>query len=164
MRRLSKCPRAGWMRRVLSPRSDRLFGCNSIFHLTDRFSLRKMASRGKFLLRCGSAPTALSQQQLISNPAMRSTKVLSSCLKIGFDSVLRRVLLVLVLAGIFLPGFTRDAQAQERCGLAKDFMVQALERVKIGATSEIEDGLQLLKHANEQCTSFGDAWYYRSLF
>ena len=95
---------------------------------------------------------------------MRSTKVLSSCLKIGFDFALRRLLLLLVLAGILLPGFTRDAQAQERCALAKDFMVQALEHVKTGATSEIEDGLQLLKHANEQCTSFGDAWYYRSLF
>jgi hypothetical protein len=48
--------------------------------------------------------------------------------------------------------------------LAKDFMVQALEHIKTGATNEVEDGLQLLKHANEQCASFGDAWYYRSLF
>ncbi len=51
-----------------------------------------------------------------------------------------------------------------KCGAAKDLMVQALERVKTGAQSEVEDGLQLLKHANEVCPSFGDAWYYRSLF
>ncbi len=43
-------------------------------------------------------------------------------------------------------------------------MVQALEHIKTGSREEIEDGLQLLKHANEQCTSLGDAWYYRSLF
>jgi uncharacterized caspase-like protein len=48
--------------------------------------------------------------------------------------------------------------------LAKDFMVQALEQIKTGSTEEAEDGLQLLKHANEQCASLGDAWYYRSLF
>ncbi len=52
----------------------------------------------------------------------------------------------------------------ERCGVAKDFMVQALERIKTGAPGEVEDGLQLLKHANGVCASFGDAWYYRSLF
>jgi hypothetical protein len=52
----------------------------------------------------------------------------------------------------------------ERCGVAKDFMVQALERIKTGAANEVEDGLQLLKHANAVCISFGDAWYYRSLF
>jgi hypothetical protein len=54
--------------------------------------------------------------------------------------------------------------AQERCGVAQDFMVQALERIKTGSSSEVGDGLQLLKHANEVCTSLGDAWYYRSLF
>jgi len=43
-------------------------------------------------------------------------------------------------------------------------MVQALEQIKTGSREEVEDGLQLLKHANEQCTSLGDAWYYRSLF
>ena len=52
----------------------------------------------------------------------------------------------------------------ERCGLAKDFMVQALEQIKTGSREEVEDGLQLLKHSNEQCMSLGDAWYYRSLF
>jgi caspase domain-containing protein len=56
------------------------------------------------------------------------------------------------------------AQNEERCGIAKDYMVQALEQIKTGEREEAEDGLQLLKHANEQCTSLGDAWYYRSLF
>src|SRR5258708_2555019 len=67
----------------------------------------------------------------------------------------------LISAGLVLPN---PCFAQERCGLAKDFMVQALERIKTGATNEVEDGLQLLKHANEQCLNLGDAWYYRSLF
>jgi len=52
----------------------------------------------------------------------------------------------------------------ERCGAAKDFVNQALEQIKSGKISEVEDGLQLLKHASELCTSLGDAWYYRSLF
>ena len=43
-------------------------------------------------------------------------------------------------------------------------MVQALEQIKTGATPEVEDGLQLLKHSIETCASFGDSWYYRSLF
>jgi hypothetical protein len=57
------------------------------------------------------------------------------------------------------------ARAQgERCGVGKDFEFQALEQIKTGVQSEVEDGLQLLKHATEICPSFGDAWYYRSLF
>jgi uncharacterized caspase-like protein len=52
----------------------------------------------------------------------------------------------------------------ERCGVSKDFEVQALEQIKTGAAPEVEDGLQLLKHATEVCASFGDAWYYRSVF
>jgi hypothetical protein len=71
------------------------------------------------------------------------------------------LLLLLVAAGLVLP---HPCVAQERCGLAKDFMVQALEQIKTGTANEAEDGLQLLKHANEQCASLGDAWYYRSLF
>jgi uncharacterized caspase-like protein len=43
-------------------------------------------------------------------------------------------------------------------------MVQALERIKTGSNNEVADGLQLLKHSNEVCTSLGDSWYYRSLF
>jgi uncharacterized caspase-like protein len=66
---------------------------------------------------------------------------------------------------LFVSGFTPAAHAQgERCGVSKDFEVQALEQIKTGAASEVEDGLQLLKHATEVCASFGDAWYYRSLF
>ena len=62
-------------------------------------------------------------------------------------------------------GVAPVAHAQgERCGVSKDFEVQALEQIKTGATSEVEDGLQLLKHATEVCASLGDAWYYRSLF
>jgi hypothetical protein len=62
-----------------------------------------------------------------------------------------------------LPAATTHAQG-EKCGVSKDFEVQALEQIKTGATPEVEDGLQLLKHATEVCASFGDAWYYRSLF
>jgi len=66
---------------------------------------------------------------------------------------------------LFVCGVAPAAHAQgERCGVSKDFEVQALEQIKSGAASEVEDGLQLLKHATEVCASFGDAWYYRSLF
>ncbi len=66
---------------------------------------------------------------------------------------------------LFITGVVPTARAQgERCGVSKDFEVQALEQIKTGATTEVEDGLQLLKHATEVCASFGDAWYYRSLF
>src|ERR1041385_8625382 len=54
--------------------------------------------------------------------------------------------------------------AQERCGAGKDLMFQALERVSTGSNAEVENGLQLLKHANALCPTLGDAWYYRSLF
>src|ERR1700758_2451204 len=61
--------------------------------------------------------------------------------------------------------FSAPAHAQgERCGVAKDLMVQALERIKTGTAAEVADGLELLKHANQVCISLGDAWYYRSLF
>jgi hypothetical protein len=64
-----------------------------------------------------------------------------------------------------ISSFSPAARAQgERCGVSKDFEVQALEQIKTGASAEVEDGLQLLKHATEVCASFGDAWYYRSLF
>jgi len=73
----------------------------------------------------------------------------------------RAAILVLLFISIAAPA----AHAQgERCGVSKDFEVQALEQIKTGANSEVEDGLQLLKHATEVCASFGDAWYYRSLF
>jgi hypothetical protein len=72
---------------------------------------------------------------------------------------IRAVSLTLACILLAAPSF-----AQGRCGLAKDFVVQALEHVKAGSSVEVEDGLQLLKHANETCASLGDAWYYRSLF
>jgi hypothetical protein len=65
----------------------------------------------------------------------------------------------------FVTSLAPPAHAQgERCGVSKDFEVQALEQIKAGAASEVEDGLQLLKLATETCASFGDAWYYRSPF
>ncbi len=77
------------------------------------------------------------------------------------NSFWTRTILLLLLVW----GAAPRARAQgERCGVSKDFEVQALEQIKTGATSEVEDGLQLLKHATEVCASFGDAWYYRSLF
>jgi hypothetical protein len=72
-------------------------------------------------------------------------------------------LLFMLVSEVLLSGM-HPCVAQERCALAKDFTVQALEQIKTGATNEVEDGLQLLKHANELCASLGDAWYYRSLF
>jgi hypothetical protein len=57
-----------------------------------------------------------------------------------------------------------QAIAQDNCGEGRDFVVQALEQIKTGTPSEVEAGLQLLKHANSVCVSSGDAWYYRSLF
>jgi len=57
-----------------------------------------------------------------------------------------------------------SVSAQQHCGVGRDFMVQALERVKTGSPGEVENGLQLLKHAVEVCAGLGDAWYYRSLF
>jgi len=66
---------------------------------------------------------------------------------------------ILVAIVLLVPGY-----AQERCGLAKDLMVRALERVHAGSESkDLEDALQLLKHSTEQCSVLGDAWYYRSL-
>ncbi|HST09677.1 MAG TPA: caspase family protein, partial [Terriglobales bacterium] len=76
-------------------------------------------------------------------------------------SLLRLILICIGLQLIPRLGF---AEGEERCGIAKDYMVQALEQIKTGSREEAEDGLQLLKHANEQCTILGDAWYYRSLF
>ena len=57
------------------------------------------------------------------------------------------------------------ACAEELCGAAKDMVVRALERISPANTSsDLEDALQLLKHASEECPELGDAWYYRSLF
>ena len=51
-----------------------------------------------------------------------------------------------------------------RCGAGKDLVVQALERISPqSGASAFEDALQLLKHAIQECSELGDAWYYRSL-
>ena len=68
-----------------------------------------------------------------------------------------------LVAAIVLFGFG-ISEAQESCGLAKDLMVRALERIHPGGpAAELDEALQLLKHATEQCSSLGDAWYYRSV-
>jgi hypothetical protein len=65
---------------------------------------------------------------------------------------------------VVLAAFDPAAIAQDQCNLAKDIVVQALERIKTGTIEEAGDGLQLLKHATEVCINSGDAWYYRSVF
>jgi uncharacterized caspase-like protein len=77
---------------------------------------------------------------------------------------MRRTVTILALALLAtLPA--PSAHAQGECGAAQDFVVQAREKITPGAANaDLEDGLQLLKHANELCAESGDAWYYRSLF
>lgn len=68
-----------------------------------------------------------------------------------------------IAAAILLVAAT--AQAQERCGAAQDLVVRAIERLTPGGpNSEVEDALQLVKHATELCAGLGDAWYFRSVF
>jgi hypothetical protein len=74
------------------------------------------------------------------------------------------ILSAIWLAISLLLAFPRGIAAQDQCNLAKDLVVQGLERVKTGANDEVGDGLQLLKHGTEVCINSGDAWYYRSLF
>ena len=72
---------------------------------------------------------------------------------------------ILRAAPFFLLFVSPNAFAQgEKCGAAKDLVVQGLEQIKTGTQDEIGNGLQLLKHASEVCPTYGDAWYYRSLF
>lgn len=53
----------------------------------------------------------------------------------------------------------------QSCGAAHDLVNRALERVRAHNTNhELEDSLELLKLAVQECSEFGDAWYYRSLF
>jgi hypothetical protein len=68
---------------------------------------------------------------------------------------------LLVVAHVLAP----LSRAQDLCGASKDLVVRALERIAPANTpGDLEDALQLLKHASEQCPELGDAWYYRSLF
>jgi len=76
------------------------------------------------------------------------------------SSIARVICSAIIVLGVF----GRRAAAQDQCNLAKDLVVQALERIKTGTNDEVGDGLQLLKHATEVCINSGDAWYYRFLF
>jgi hypothetical protein len=59
-----------------------------------------------------------------------------------------------------MPAWGQD----DRCGAGKDLVVQALERISPQSNNEaFEDALQLLKHAVQECSELGDAWYYRGL-
>src|ERR1700722_6747167 len=77
---------------------------------------------------------------------------------------MRRFLPLVLFVMSLVIVFSSEIAAQDQCNLAKDLVVQALERVKTGTNDEVGDGLQLLKHATEVCINSGDAWYYRSLF
>ncbi len=70
----------------------------------------------------------------------------------------------LVLLGA-LPAAWMSAWSQDdRCGAGKDLVVQALERISPQSNNDaFEDALQLLKHAVQECSELGDAWYYRGL-
>lgn len=72
----------------------------------------------------------------------------------------RQLVLWCLLAGLLCA----SVQAQERCGVGKDLVLQTLERVHPGSNpSAMQDGVELLKHAISTCPTLGDAWYYRSL-
>ncbi len=63
-------------------------------------------------------------------------------------------------AGLCVPAWGQGV----RCGAGKDLVVQALERITPQSDNgAFEDALQLLKHAVQECSELGDAWYYRSL-
>jgi uncharacterized caspase-like protein len=72
----------------------------------------------------------------------------------------RLIYLMLTLALVGLP-----ARAQERCGTAKDSVVQAREKARPGLRhEELEESYQQLKRANGFCPAMGDAYYYRYLY
>ncbi len=70
-----------------------------------------------------------------------------------------------MLIAALVCGVAPRARAQDgRCGAGVDLVVQALEKMTAGAsTDQLEDADQLLKRAAELCGELGDAWYYRSL-
>ena len=58
-----------------------------------------------------------------------------------------------------------SASAQQMCGVAKDYVVQAREKAGPGLDrTELERQFQQLKRATEYCAALGDAYYYRHLF
>jgi uncharacterized caspase-like protein len=72
---------------------------------------------------------------------------------------------IAVLAVALVAMFGPRAHAEGECGAAQDFVVQAREKISPQASpSDREDGLELLKHANQLCPESGDAWYYRAQF
>ena len=81
-------------------------------------------------------------------------------MKIGSSIQLKRIV---ILAACIVLCVSANAQ-DDRCGAGKDLVVQALERISPnGHNDAFEDALQLLKHAVQECSELGDAWYYRSL-
>jgi hypothetical protein len=76
------------------------------------------------------------------------------------SSIAKVIATIFALLAFCVPG----AVAQDQCNLAKDLVVQALERIKTGTNEEAGNGLQLLRNATDVCINAGDAWYYRSLF
>lgn len=79
---------------------------------------------------------------------------------------MRSSVLAAAVGSALLAAFTcAPARADDMmCGGGKDLMVQALERVTpTSGNSDLEDALELLKHAVSSCAELGDAWYYRSL-
>ena len=70
-----------------------------------------------------------------------------------------------LLFSVFALSVCVPAAAQYHCGVARDLTVQAIENLKSSARErDIDDGIQLIKLAEQTCPTLGDVWYYRSLF
>jgi hypothetical protein len=69
------------------------------------------------------------------------------------------------IAALLLCAACAAAQPADRCGTGRDLVVRALERLTArNSNAEVEDALQLVKQAAEECAGLGDAWYFRSIF
>jgi uncharacterized caspase-like protein len=81
-------------------------------------------------------------------------------MKICRRTRLASLALLAASAGLCVPAWGQGV----RCGAGKDLVVQALERITPQSDNgAFEDALQLLKHAVQECSELGDAWYYRGL-
>jgi uncharacterized caspase-like protein len=70
-----------------------------------------------------------------------------------------------VVLMMLLASAATSAVAQYQCGMARDLVVRAIENLQDGAErGNIENGLQLIKHAEQTCPTSGDAWYYKAIF
>jgi hypothetical protein len=70
----------------------------------------------------------------------------------------------IIFATLFLAA-SAPALAQERCGTAKDYVVQAREKARPGLSRlELQEQRQQLKRATDFCPTMGDAYYYRYLY